>query len=174
MEKLKVHLDLHPLRIGLTLSLLSIFLGFALGGFFGIGEDAMKKRMKASAETVRETVYQGDEETIRKTLEKSWIYVQRAHLHPGAIGTAALAQCLLLAFLDVRPWLKNAASIMLGAGAAGYGLFWLIAGFRAPGLGGTGAAKESLRWMGQPSAALCLMGTFLVLYCLLRSVWRKG
>lgn len=159
--------DLHPLRIGLVLSLVSIFLGFLLGGLFGYGEDAMKSRLKASAESVRETVYKGDDAAIKKTLEKSWVYVQRSHLHLGAIGTAALVQCLLLAFLDFRPGLKKAASILLGAGSLGYGIFWLLAAFRAPGLGGTGAAKESLAWLAQPSAAFCLLGTALVLWALL-------
>lgn len=158
-----------PLRIGLVLSVLSVFLGFCLGGFFGFREDAMKARMQASAEAVRETAYQGDEAAIKKTLEKSWVYVQRAHLHLGAIGTAALVQCLLLGFLDIRTWLKRTASIMLGAGAIGYGTFWLLAAFRAPGLGGTGAAKASLQWLAQPSAAFCVIGTALVLGALLRS-----
>lgn len=166
-------LDLHPVRIGLTLSVLSIFLGFFLGGLFGICEEAVKNGLKAAAEAVRETVYKGDEEALRKTVEKSWVYIQRAHLHLGAIGTAALALCLLLAILDTRRWLKQTASIMLGIGSVGYGTFWLLAAFRAPGLGGTGAAKESLKLLAQPTAALCLMGTALVLYALLASAWRK-
>ena len=160
-------MDLHPVRFGLILSVLSIFLGFALGGVFGIFEDAMKGRLKDSAETVREQAYKGDQQAIQKTLDKSWVYVQRSHLHYGAIGTAALALCLLLAFLDVRTGIKKAASILLGLGAVGYGSFWLLAAFKAPGLGGTGAAKESLAWLGMPSAALCLVGVTMVLGCLI-------
>jgi hypothetical protein len=165
--------DLNPVRIGLTLSLLSILLGFSLGGFFGFGEDALKGSMKASAEAVRETAYKGDDEAVKKTLDKSWVYMQRAHLHLGAIGTAALVQCLLLAFLGIGPGLKRALSIMLGIGALGYGSFWLFAGLRAPGLGSTGAAKQSLAWLGQPSAALLLLGTAGTLFALIKGFRTK-
>jgi hypothetical protein len=171
---LTVKLDLHPVRFGLILSVFSIFLGFTLGGLFGINEDAMKARLKASAEAVREQAYKGDGEAIKKTLDKSWVYVQRSHLHYGAIGTAALALCLLLAFLDIRTSLKKAASILLGLGAVGYGTFWLLAAFKAPGLGGTGAAKESLQWLGMPSAAMCLIGVAMVLGCLIGNVITTG
>jgi hypothetical protein len=159
-------------RLGVALSLLAIFLGFTLGGVFGIAEDALKGHLKASAEAVRDTVYRGDDEAMRQTLDKSWTYMKRSHLHLGAIGTAALAQSLLLVLLDVGMRLKQVASAMLGAGAVGYGLFWLAAGLRAPGLGGTGPAKESLAWLGQPTAALCLVGTVLVLYSLARGTPR--
>jgi hypothetical protein len=81
-----------------------------------------------------------------------------------------LALCLLLAFLDARTGIRKAASIMLGLGAVGYGSFWLLAAFKAPGLGGTGAAKESLAWLGMPSAALCLLGVAMVLGCLIGNV----
>lgn len=156
-------------RLGLALSLIAILLGFTLGGVFGIAEDSLKGHLKASAEAARETVYRGDEEAMRQTLDKSWTYMKRAHLHLGAIGTAALAQSLLLVLLDVGLRFKQVVSGMLGAGAIGYGLFWLAAGLRAPGLGGTGPAKESLAWLGQPTAALCLAGTLLVLWALARS-----
>ena len=33
----------------------------------------------------------------------------------------------------------------------GYGLFWLLAGMRAPGMGSTGAAKESVGLIAQIS-----------------------
>jgi len=143
-----------------------------LGGFFGIGEDAMKKNLKASAESVLETKYQSDEAAMKKTLDKSWVYFQRAHLHLGVIGTAALIQSLLLAFLNMPAWIKSWVSIMLGLGSIGYGSFWLLAGLIAPGLGSTGAAKDSLRWLGQPSAALCILGTAGVLFAVLK--WSRS
>lgn len=158
--------ELHPVRIGLLLSLISILLGFLLGGAFGLNEDGLKDSLKESAAAVRETVYKGDDEAVKKTLDKSWAYLKRSHLHLGAIGTAALVQSLLLAFLGVPAWFKQTASILLGAGSIGYGLFWLFAGLRAPGLGGTGAAKESLAWLGQPTAGLIIVGTLMALYAL--------
>jgi len=169
-----MNFELRQVRIGLVLSLLSIFLGFAMGGAFGLNEDAIKNGLKESAEAVRATVYGGDDAAIKATLDKSWSYMKRAHMHLGAIGTAALIQSLLLAFLGVRPWFKRTVSAMLGAGALGYGIFWLLAGQRAPGLGSTGAAKESLAWLAQPSAGLCLLGTLLTLYAVAASLWRKA
>ncbi len=44
-------------------------------------------------------------------------------------------------------------SILGGLGSLGYGGFWLIAGFLAPGMGSTGAAKESIGILAQVSAA---------------------
>jgi hypothetical protein len=158
--------ELQPVRIGLLLALVSILLGFLLGAAFGYNEDRMKDGLKESAAAVRETVYKGDDEAVKKTLDKSWAYLKRSHLHLGAIGTAALVQSLLLAFLGVPAWFKKTASILLGVGSIGYGLFWLFAGMRAPGLGGTGAAKESLAWLGQPTAALIIAGTVMVLFAL--------
>lgn len=157
-------------RLGLALALLSILLGFALGGAFGLNEDAVKGHLAASAEAVRDGVYRGDEAAMRSVLDKSWSYLKRAHLHLGSIGTAALAQSLLLVLLPIGRVLREVTSAMLGVGAFGYGLFWLLAGLRAPGLGGTGAAKESLAWLAQPSAALCLLGTLLTIYALATSV----
>lgn len=155
-------------RFGVVLALLSIFFGFALGGVFGLNEDGLKDHLAASAEAVRDSVYRGDEAAIRAVLDKSWSYMKRAHLHLGAIGTAALAQSLLLALLPIGRGLREVTSAMLGVGSIGYGLFWLAAALRAPALGSTGAAKESLAWLAQPTAGLCLIGTMLVIFAVLR------
>jgi hypothetical protein len=95
-------------------------------------------------------------------------------MHGGGIGTASLGLCLLLAHLPVslRWWthktLKSAVATALGLGAVGYPAFWLWAGWRAPAMGSTGAAKESLRLLAIPSAGLLLLGTLatLILVCL--------
>jgi hypothetical protein len=39
-----------------------------------------------------------------------------------------------------------------------YASFWMIAGFMAPGMGSTGAAKEYLSFLAIPGAGLCLLG----------------
>jgi len=55
-------------------------------------------------------------------------------------------------------------SILSGFGGLGYGLFWLFAGFLAPGMGSTGAAKDAVGLLAQASAgsfyiaALALFG----------------
>lgn len=159
---------------GLALSILAIFLGFAMGGAFGLMEDTLKGGLKASAEAVFETAYKGDAESMKKTVDKSWAYYQRAHLHWAALGTSALAQILLLALLNLNGLLKSVVSAMLGLGAVGYGTFWLWAGTKAPGLGGTGLAKESLAWLGMPASGLCLVGTLAVLALTMRALWGRS
>jgi hypothetical protein len=167
-------IQLRNVRWGLILALAAILLGFSMGGAFGLMEDTLKGGLKADAEAVLETVYRGDADQLKKTVDKSWAYFQRAHLHWGALGTAALAMILLLAHLDIRPLFKSAVSLMLGAGAVGYGFFWVIAGSRAPGLGGTGLAKESLAWLGMPSSGMCMVGALLVLAFSVRALFRRA
>ncbi len=56
----------------------------------------------------------------------------------------------------------RAIGLGLGAGGLGYSVFWLWAGFRAPALGSTGAAKESLKWLAIPSSGLFVAATVAV------------
>lgn len=170
-------IDLKPLAWGLVLSVLAIFLGFAVGGFFGAAEDALKGGLESSAQAVLESAYGGDEAEMKKVVDKSWAYMKRAHLHWGAIGTAALAQILLLALLGgnvSQPRFGRIASLLLGFGAVGYGLFWLLAAQAAPWLGSTGAAKEAYAWLGFPSAGACLLGTAMVLGASAKAVFSRS
>ena len=155
---------------GFVLATLTIFLGFALGGLFGLNEDAIKSRLSARAAAVEATVYQGDAAAADAVLAKSWTYMQRAHLHAGATGTAAVALVGMLVLIGAAPRHIRITGWLLGLGALGYSAFWLWAGFRAPGLGSTGAAKESLRWLAMPSAGAMLLGTL----CALVLVARRG
>jgi hypothetical protein len=59
----------------------------------------------------------------------------------------------------------------LGAGGLGYALFWLLAGFRAPSLGGTGPAKDAFEWLAVPSAGLLLLGIVAVLVLTVRDLF---
>jgi multisubunit Na+/H+ antiporter MnhB subunit len=64
-------------------------------------------------------------------------------------------------------------SIALGIGALGYSVFWLWAGFRAPGLGSTGAAKESLAWLAMPSSGIFVLATAVVALRCIRASFRR-
>jgi len=152
---------LRPMRVGLSLAVLSIVFGFGLGGVFGVFEHDIKEHLKAQANAVSDSVYKGDTDAMKKVINKSWSYFKRAHLHGGGIGAAALALILLMSFFDRSSKLaRSLGSAALGAGALGYSLFWMFAGLRAPALGGTGLAKESLEWLAVPSAGLTLLGLF--------------
>lgn len=157
---------------GLVLAVCTVLFGFAMGGIFGLNEDLIKGRFAASAAAVTATVYHGDAAAAEPVIAKSWDYMQRAHLHGGAIGTAAIGMIVVLLLIGTAPRTIRVLSIALGAGALGYSVFWMWAGFIAPGLGSTGAAKESLRWLAMPSAGAVMLATAAVAFLCIRAVAR--
>lgn len=161
--------QLHPVRYGLAFGFVAILYGWSLGVFFGVGEDRLRERFIAEAEANRHLYLQnaGSEaaatSAIKRMDETAWRYFLRAHLHAGGIGSIAVGGSLVLALLSVRPALKQLASILLGLGATGYPVFWMLAGLRAPGLGSTAVAKESLLWLAIPSVGALVIGGVLTL-----------
>lgn len=154
---------LRVVRFGLAFSLLTVLFGYGLGGAFGAQEDRIKGHLKAEGQAALELIYDGDTTKMNKTVKKSWTYFKRAHLHANGMGTTALVLCLLLAALDQRERLRAITATLLGLGSLGYGVFWLAAGLRAPGLGSTGAAKLSLEWLAVPAAGASLIGVALTI-----------
>jgi hypothetical protein len=150
--------NMKPLAPGIILALLSIAFGFILGGSFGAAEDSIKGHLRSSADAVLETVYEGDTNKRDAVVSKSWSYLKRAHLHGGAIGAAALASIVLLGLFGNPGSLERYTALAFGAGAFLYPIFWLAAGLSAPGVGGTGEAKEALQFLAIPGAGLCLLG----------------
>lgn len=171
---------LDPVRLGLLLGLVAILYGWGLGIVFGFGEDWIREGFVADAEASRPIYLQraGSEEAataaIRRMDETAWRYFLRAHLHAGGIGSIVIGASLLLALLSARPRLKTAASTLLGLGAVGYPLFWMLAGLRAPGLGTTAAAKESLRWLAIPSSVALVLGGIFTLALVVADLFLSG
>lgn len=153
---------LRPVLPGLLFGVLTLLFGFALGVVFGLNEDAIKSRLAASAESVRVTVYQDDAGAIKGVLDKSWSYMQRAHLHAGSLGAVAVSLTIVLVLMGARPVVARVLSLCLGVGALAYAVFWMWAGVRAPGLGSTGLAKESLAWLAIPSSGMVVAATVAV------------
>ncbi len=157
---------------GLLFAIATLLFGYAMGVVFGLNEDLIKSRLAASADAVSTTVYHGDSAAVKAVLSKSWTYMQRAHLHAGGLGSAAIGVTLVVVLLGVSAKWTRLISLGLGAGAMGYSVFWLWAGFRAPALGGTDAAKESLTWLAMPSSGAVVVATLsaaaLVVMTLLR------
>lgn len=166
-------LDLKSVRLGLVLALVSIAFGYGLGIAFGAAEDGLQDALRASGEAVLATVYQGDAAELDKVLAKSWTYYKRAHMHAGALGASAVAQILLLSGLAVGARLKAVTATLLGGGALGYGVYWMLAARRAPGLGSTSAAKESLDWLAIPASGASVIGTLLMLAFVLHALYRR-
>lgn len=158
---------------GLFLAVLTILFGQGMGVVFGLNEEVIKSRLKASAAGVRDTVYKGDDAALKAVLDKSWSYMQRAHLHAGAMGTTALGLIVVVGLLGTSRRTTLAIGVALGAGGFGYSVFWMWAGFRAPALGSTGAAKESLKWLAMPSSGGFVLATVAVLVLLSLSMVRR-
>jgi len=150
---------LRPLGLGLILALLAGLLNIGLGIAFGAFEPSLKDGLEESGRAALVEKYGGDEAKMKAVTSKAWVYFQRAHLHGGAMSTSALACILLLAFARGPRRVMQGAAFGLGFGALGYGIFWLLAGKMAPGLGGTGAAKDALEWLALPSTGLYALGT---------------
>lgn len=157
---------------GLVFAVLTLLFGQGMGIVFGLNEDIIKGRLEASAVAVRDTAYQSDDDAMKPVLDKAWNYMLRAHLHAGGMGTTAVALILLLCALGTSAKLLIPISLALGAGGLGYSVFWMWAGFLAPGLGSTGAAKESLKWLAMPSSGAFVVATLAVLVLLLVAAFR--
>ena len=77
--------------------------------------------------------------------------MKRAHLHSQTMGVISIAFSLLVAWLNFPPTAQFGISLLSGLGSLGYGLFWMLSGYLAPGMGSTGAAKESVALIAQAS-----------------------
>jgi hypothetical protein len=165
---------LRELRVGILFALLAAVYGFGLGGVFGANEAGIKGHLKTQAESVRDTQYQGDATAMKKVTDKSWTYFKRAHLHANGLSASALALILLMAGMPANRRLKAFTAAGLGIGALGYSMFWMLAGLRAPAMGSTGAAKESLQWLAVPTSALCILGLLVVVFIVVRCLFLDG
>ncbi len=161
---------LRPALPGLLLAVLTLLFGFGLGIAFGFNEDGIRAGWKTSAMAVRETVYNSNDATIATVNERAWRYLLRAHLHAGGLGASALGLIGALVLLGTAPAATRAISFGLGAGGLGYSVYWMWAAYRAPVLGGTGAAKESLKWLAMPASALVVLATAAVAVLLVRAM----
>jgi hypothetical protein len=148
-------------KLGVLFSLLTLLLAFGLGAAFGLYEDDIKGHLTREAEAVKDTVYKGDTAKMKKITDKSWVYCKRAHLHAAGLGAIALAITIYLGLTGtsgISGCIRSVGSLSIGVGALGYAVFWGLAALKAPGLGSTGAAKESLAWLAKPATGLCLLG----------------
>ena len=152
------HDNLKPLRWGLVLTLITLVYGFGLGAAFGAFEESIKGSILTDAEAVLPTNYGGDEAKMEATIGKSWTYWKRAHLHANGLGATGLGLILLLSFLGGSVRFRAITAFLIGLGSLGYAMYWMFAGMRAPGMGSTGAAKDSLEWLAVPSSGMAMIG----------------
>ena len=157
------------MRAGVSLALLTLLYGFGLGLSFGVAEDSIKGHLHDEAQAVLAQKYGGEQAAADKVSSKSWTYFKRAHLHANGLGTTSLALIGLMALVPVPAGRRRTAALLLGAGALAYSMFWMFAGLRAPGLGSTGAAKESLAWLALPGSGACVLGLLLTTVSVLKT-----
>lgn len=153
---------LRAVSLGLILSVLTIIYGQWMGIVFGANEDFIKDMLNNSATEVLASAYKGDEAEMKAVIDKSWRYMLRAHLHAGGMGTTAFAFILYLGLTRPTGWLTRVTGAALGAGGLGYSIYWMLAGFRAPGMGDTSAAKDSLEWLAVPSSGMFVIASLVV------------
>ncbi|MDP7422014.1 MAG: hypothetical protein QGH40_09040 [bacterium] len=166
--------NMRQVRYGLLLVLITLLYGFGLGGVFGLFEDDIKGHLKTKAGQVLSTTYNGDASQLKKVTDKSWTYFKRAHVHAIGLGTASLGLIFFVLFLGIDRRLKSITALCLGLGSLGYSFFWMLAGLVAPGMGSTGLAKESLKWLAVPSTGLCIIALVMVVGSVIMSLFIQG
>jgi len=144
-------IDFSHIKYGVLVAMIAILFGGVMGLSFGCCEDTIKGVFKVDAEDALSEVYQGDQAKAEKVIKKSWVYMKRAHLHSQTMGVISIAFSLLVAWLNFPVFAQLVVSLLSSLGSLGYGVFWLVAGFLAPGMGSTGAAKESVALIAQAS-----------------------
>jgi subtilisin family serine protease len=167
--------DIRPVLFGLILGVTTLLYGFGLGVVFGLNEEALKAKLTGDANAVLSTVYEGDATKIRSVVNGSFTYMQRAHLHAGGLGAVAVTLSVVLVLLGTGTGAGAARVVSsgLGIGALGYSTYWMWAGLRAPSLGGTGAAKESLAWFAIPASGIMVASTAAVLGLLVMALVKR-
>ena len=104
---------------GLLFAIVTLLFGYTMGVVFGLNEDLIKSRLAASADAVTATVYHGDSTAVKAVLSKSWTYMQRAHLHAGGLGSAAIGVTLVVVMLGVSAKWTRRISLVLCGGSFG-------------------------------------------------------
>ena len=155
--------------VGVCLSLLGMLLGFSLGGLFGSLESSIRNHLDNSGTAVLQSVYHGDVAAKDAAVRRSWGTLQKAHLHGGAIGSAALGSILALILLSRLGAVARLSALAFGSGAVIYPLSWLLTGLAAPGWGGVEVARESLSFVAIPGAGLCILGLCGTIFCVART-----
>jgi hypothetical protein len=76
---------------------------------------------------------------------------------------------------SVRPGgssrLAGLAALLSGVGALAYSTCWLLAGRKAPGMGGTSQARVALEWLAVPGSGAAIVGLLLTILLALRALF---
>ncbi len=128
-------IELSPIKAGLAIVLLGLFLSIGLGVSFGVNEDAYKNYV---AEGIAANPAAHDE----SSQDKIWRYAQRTHFHAGGIAAFCLGLIILVMFSDLSRKMQRRTAILIGIGST-YPLAWFAMFLLAPSIG-RGAAHEHI------------------------------
>ncbi len=146
-------IDFTHIKYGVLIAIISILFGGLMGLSFGCCEESIKTSLNSGGNAALETKYQGDRAKMDKVVKKSWVSFKRAQFHSQTMGAIAIAFSLLIAWLKFSPRLQLGISLLSGLGSLGYGVFWLLSGILAPGMGSTSSAKEAVGLVAQASGS---------------------
>ena len=125
------NIDLKPVKIGLTITLLLLVFGVGMGILFGIAEDAFK-------DFINQGIANNPVLHDEKSASKIWRYAQRAHFHATGISAFALVLILIVLFSSLKTKLKTVASTLISLISL-YPLAWFSMFILSPSLGRDGA-----------------------------------
>ena len=167
-------IDFTHIKYVVALALMAVLFGGSLGLSFGCCEESIKTTFNADAQSVLTEKYQGDQAALDKTVKNSWIYMKRAHFHSQTMGVIAIVFSLLAAGLQYQPRLQVGISLLSGLGSLGYGTFWLLAAWLAPGMGGMRQAKEAVEVIAQLSGGAFFVSAVVLFGVILFRMFKHG
>ncbi|MBR9729147.1 hypothetical protein ACFOD0_16780 [Shewanella intestini] len=155
-------MNIKPIRIGIMLCLVTILFGYILGGAFGAANSTIKGYFHQQVYVTHAQNFTSEQDKVT-AYNKAKAYIKRAHLHSGAIGSAALVTILALGFCGVSERKKKLTSIMIGFGASGYGVFvWTLMALMTPMIGKS-AAHELVAVLAIPTGLALVVGTIVTM-----------
>lgn len=152
----------NPVRWGLALCVATILFSFSMGAWMGADEGFFKNDFKQTVKANATKVYGNDKAKMDRAEERAWTYTKRAHMHAAGVGPIGLVLLAFLPILNISARFQSVIAWGYGLGAFFYPITWLIAGYRIPPLGSTGAAKASIAWLAEPAVGLLVLSTTLI------------
>jgi hypothetical protein len=152
----------NPVRWGLVLCVATILFSFVMGAWMGADEGFFKNDFKQTVKANAVKVFGNDKAKMDRAEERAWTYTKRSHMHAAGVGPIGLVLLAPLPFLNVSARMQSLIALGYGLGSFCYPLTWLIAGYRIPVLGTTGAAKASIAWLAEPAVGLLLLSTAMI------------
>ncbi|MDR3410112.1 MAG: hypothetical protein P4L87_04070 [Formivibrio sp.] len=137
-DKTTLSIDLSPVKLGLALVFLTLFLNFGLGAMFGMNEDLFQNFIHSGIAAHANLFSNPDKEQ-----DIIWRWLQRAHFHAGGIGAFSLGMVILTALTNLSPRRKLITSTLIGLSIF-YPLAWFTMFLYAPSIGRAAAHHAPL------------------------------